>query len=97
MGLLFTLFYGFSGGTRNVFAIYLVLFVAAYMILRKNITWTQAAMLLCVAAGLLYFSAYYMLQFRTIGLGGLLSREARLKVSEEKPCSSTTIFRSSAG
>jgi len=67
-GLVFTLFYGFSSGTRNVFAIYLVLFVATYVLLRPRISWRVVTIICTIVAALLYFAAYYMLQFRTVGL-----------------------------
>ena len=69
--LLFTLFYAFSSGTRNVFCIYLLLFLASYILASKNITWKRVTILSLVAMTLLYAGAYYMLQFRKVGLGGL--------------------------
>jgi oligosaccharide repeat unit polymerase len=72
-GLLFTLFYGFSSGTRNVFCIYLITFIGAYILRRPRITWGRTALLSCLAAGLLFFAAYHMLQFRKVGLEGYLS------------------------
>lgn len=68
LGFLFTLFHGFSGGTRNVFCIYLIIFLASYVLLKPNISWKRVIVLACVAAGLLYFASYHMLQFRTVGL-----------------------------
>jgi hypothetical protein len=67
-GLAFTLFYGFTGGTRNVFAIYVVLFVGAYIMFRPKIGWKGITLLSVVTAAVLGFSSYYMLQFRTVGL-----------------------------
>jgi len=68
LGLVFTLFFGFSSGTRNVFAVYLVLFVGSYVIFKPDIGWRYAACLACLTAAILYLSAYYMLQFRQVGL-----------------------------
>jgi hypothetical protein len=68
LGLALTFFYGFSSGTRNVFCIYLLIFVASYVLLKHDITWRRIIVLLCVAVALLYAGAYYMLQFRDIGL-----------------------------
>jgi oligosaccharide repeat unit polymerase len=70
LGLVFTFFYAFSCGTRNVFCIYLIIFVTSYLLLKRIFTWKRAIVLLCVAAGLLTFAAYYMLQFRKVGLEG---------------------------
>jgi hypothetical protein len=72
LGTGFTLFSGFSGGTRNVFAVYVILFVGSYMIFRRGIGWRYAAFLGCVTGGILYLSAYHMLQFRQIGLAAYL-------------------------
>jgi oligosaccharide repeat unit polymerase len=72
LGLAFTLFYGFSGGTRNVFVIYVVIFVSSYIICKREISWRYIAFLTCLTAGILYLSAYYMLQFRQVGLGAYI-------------------------
>jgi oligosaccharide repeat unit polymerase len=72
LGLAFTLFYGFSGGTRNVFAVYVILFVGSYVIFKSGIGWRYAVFLGCVTAGVLYLSAYYMLQFRRVGLAAYM-------------------------
>ena len=74
-GFLFTLFYAFASGTRNVFCVYLVTFVVAYILLRPNITWKRMFVLCCLAAGLLFFAAYYMLQFRDVGLESYVERD----------------------
>src|SRR5262249_12999282 len=68
LGLVFTFFCGFAGGTRNVFCIYLIIFLASYILLKHNITWKRVIVLSGVAAVLLYSAAYYMLQFRQEGL-----------------------------
>jgi oligosaccharide repeat unit polymerase len=68
-GLGLTLFYGFSSGTRNVFCIYLVLFVTSYILNKGNMTWKRVIVLSSVTAALLYLAAYHMLAFRTVGLG----------------------------
>lgn len=68
LGLLFTLFSGFASGTRNVFCLYVIIFVIAYVLRRPNITWKRVTLLSAMAAALLYLAAYYMLQFRTVGL-----------------------------
>lgn len=67
-GLLFTLFYGFASGTRNTFAIYLLMAVGSYT-LRCEKLGAEATLIGGAAiAFILYLSAYYMLQFRTVGL-----------------------------
>jgi hypothetical protein len=83
LGLVFTLFFGFSSGTRNVFAVYLVLLVVSYVIFKPDIGWRYAACLACLTAAILYLSAYYMLQFRQVGLayyfesGGMVAAPAQ--------------------
>jgi len=76
LGLLFTLFNGFSSGTRNVFCVYLAIFVATYILLKPDMSWRRVIVLSCMAAGILYLSAYYMLQFRKVGLEGYIERGA---------------------
>src|SRR5262249_44353357 len=71
-GLLFTLFAGFSSGTRNVFCIYLLIFLASYIISKRNINWKQLVAMSSIVVILLYIGAYYMLQFRQTGLGNYL-------------------------
>ena len=68
LGLLLTLFYGFSSGTRNVFCVYIIIFAVTYLLLKRDITWTRVIFLSCVVAGTAYFASYYMLQFRKVGL-----------------------------
>src|SRR6516162_8341108 len=83
IGLVFTLFFGFASGTRNVFAVYLVLLVVSYVIFKPDIGWRYAACLACLTAAILYLSAYYMLQFRQVGLayyfesGGMVAAPAQ--------------------
>jgi hypothetical protein len=78
-GVAFTLFYSFSGGTRSVFAVNLILALGSYIIFKHKIRWGRVAVLFALTAGMLYLSAYYMLQFRTIGLEAYLlgSREVQ--------------------
>src|SRR5262249_22626352 len=71
-GVAFTWFYGFAGGTRNTFAIYLVLFVGAYIMFGPTRNWMHTVLLLVVTGGVLGLSSYYMLQFRTVGLGAYI-------------------------
>jgi hypothetical protein len=73
LGLVFTFFCGFSGGTRNVFCVYLIIFLTSYILLKRNITWKRVIVLSGVAAALLYVAAYYMLQFRQVGLGSYVA------------------------
>jgi hypothetical protein len=74
LGLVFTLFCGFSAGTRNVFCTYLIIFLASYILLKRNITWKRVIVLSGVAAVLLYSAAYYMLEFRQEGLENYIEK-----------------------
>jgi hypothetical protein len=66
--LLLTFFFGFSSGTRNIFASYLVTFLIAYSF-ALPFARQKELIVLCVASALVMVSAtYYMLQFRTVGL-----------------------------
>ena len=79
LGFLLTLFHGFSGGTRNVFCIYLIIFLGTYLLLKPNVSWKRVIVLLSAAAGLLYFASYYMLQFRMVGLDSYIERRGEVK------------------
>jgi hypothetical protein len=39
------------------------------MLLKENITWKRVVVVSCVSAGALFLAAYFMLQFRQVGLG----------------------------
>jgi len=64
----FTLFYGFSSGTRNVFASFLVTFLIAYgfALGREHVKRLMAVTVAVVL--LLLFSTYAMLEFRNMGM-----------------------------
>ena len=71
-GIAFTLLYTFSGGTRSVFAITVVLLLGSYIMFSQKIGLRHMAVLFALTAGVLYLSAYYMLQFRQIGMDAYL-------------------------
>jgi hypothetical protein len=74
LGLALTLFYGFSSGTRSLFAIFVILFVGSYVIFKPQIGWRYSVLLFCLTGAILYLSAYYMLQFRQLGLANYMER-----------------------
>ena len=82
-GLGFTLFYGFALGTRNVFAIYLILFVGAYVMISPKIGWKRIALLSAVTGAVLGLSSYYMLQFRMVGLEAYINGQTDSGFREE--------------
>ena len=68
-----TLFYGFSSGTRNVFAGFLVTFLIGYSLAAAALSNEGTCVLLGSACALVMcFATYFMLQFRTVGLRNYL-------------------------
>ena len=85
--LLFTFFYGFTSGTRNVFATYLVTFLIAYGV-ALPFGRQKELIALAIGAGLvMVFATYYMLQFRGVGL-----REYWHGNYEQPPVQERTLF-----
>ncbi len=72
---LFTLFYGFSTGTRNVFISYLVTFFIGYSFSLAQNRQRELAVISAVCLFLTLFATTFMLQFRTVGLKSYLSGE----------------------
>ena len=75
IGLLFTLFYGFSGGTRNVFAAYLLTFLIGYAFATGLEKKRELLTLTISVATLLIVSTFAMLHFRDAGLATYLKDE----------------------
>jgi len=70
---LLTLFFGFCGGTRNVFAAYLAGFVGTFLLTQPRLSFTRVATV-GICAGVIFMSAsYYMLEFRNIGFKRFVS------------------------
>ncbi len=69
---LLTLFHGFAGGTRNVFATYMAGMVGAYLLVQHRLTIWKVAVSGGLALALLLFSTKEMLVFRQIGLANYL-------------------------
>lgn len=67
--LMFTLYYGFSGGTRNVFGVYMLTFCSSYVMLNANISRFNLMVFIAVMSALTLVSMHYMLDFRSVGLG----------------------------
>ena len=68
LGVLFTLFYGFSSGTRNIFASYLVTFLIGYCFAAGVRQTKEIVIIAVLTAVLLVFSTKVMLDFREVGL-----------------------------
>ncbi|HWB58858.1 MAG TPA: O-antigen polymerase [Chthoniobacteraceae bacterium] len=67
-GLFYVLFFGFSGGTRNVFATYLVTFLIGYAFAMPRGRTKELIVVSAACAVLLVVSSVLMLQFRDEGL-----------------------------
>src|SRR6266487_3433052 len=67
LALIFTLLYGFSPGTRNIIASYLITFLAAY-IYASSASRRQIIAITAVVFGILFVSTYYEIRFRAVGL-----------------------------
>ena len=67
-----TLFYGFAGGTRNIFATFLVTFIMGYSLALPPHRHRELAALAIIGAAAMCFATYFMLQFRDAGLKNYL-------------------------
>ncbi|HEX4085522.1 MAG TPA: O-antigen polymerase [Chthoniobacteraceae bacterium] len=68
LGVLFTLFYGFSSGTRNIFASYLVTFLIGYCFAAGIRQTKEIVIITVLTAVALVASTKVMLDFRDVGL-----------------------------
>ncbi len=84
---LFTLFYGFSSGTRNVFATYLAGMIGAYLLVLPKLRLKQVVVAGLIGGGLLYSSTNHMLAFRQIGLSTYLKYGAANTIYEDEDSS----------
>jgi oligosaccharide repeat unit polymerase len=72
VALLFTFFYAFSSGTRNVFASYLVTFLIGYAFAAPFIKRTALIAVAGTTAVVFVVASHFMLQFRSDGLNNYL-------------------------
>jgi len=68
LGVLFTLFYGFSSGTRNIFASYLVTFLIGYCFAASRQQTREIVVVTALSVVALVVSTKVMLDFRDVGL-----------------------------
>jgi oligosaccharide repeat unit polymerase len=83
IGYLFTLFYGFASGTRNIFATYLATFLVAYAFTVEAKRKKELIMVSAATAGLMLFATVMMLQFRNIGLSNYLAGDTEVQVQRK--------------
>jgi oligosaccharide repeat unit polymerase len=74
LGVLFTLFYGFSSGTRNVFASYLVTFLIGYVFAAHRRQTKEILLITALAMVALVVSTKVMLDFRDVGLEDYITK-----------------------
>jgi hypothetical protein len=84
--LLFTFFYSFSSGTRNLFAGHLVTFIIGYAFALPRSRRKELAALCAGGAVAMVIATVLMLEFRTVGLRDYLSSTyVKAPVTEEQP------------
>jgi oligosaccharide repeat unit polymerase len=66
--LLFTFYYGFSGGTRSVFATYVITFAGMYFLAKPQVNLRQILLAGLPMLAVLLVATVYMLEFRNIGI-----------------------------
>jgi len=76
--VLFTFYYGFSSGTRNILAIYVITFVGAYFLTKPKTSLRQILYLGGPIIVLGVIGTIYMFEFRKIGLSNFSLAESRL-------------------
>ncbi|MGM3308946.1 O-antigen polymerase [Anabaena sp. WFMT] len=72
----FTLFYGFSGGTRNVLAAYIATFMAAYFLTLQSPTLIKLLIPTAIMGYAMVFATRHMLGFREMGIINYLATAA---------------------
>lgn len=63
----FTLFYGFTSGTRNIFAAYLATFIVAYAFSYRKQRRTELVAVGAIVAAMMLLATTMMLEFRNVG------------------------------
>ncbi len=81
---LFTLFYGYTGGTRHVFDSYLVTFLIGYAFATQNARSHELLYVAAVCVVLLIFSTVTMVKFREVGLKDYLNGPADTEGADSK-------------
>lgn len=67
LGLAFTLFYGYTSGTRNIFATYLATALVAYAFAAGKERRREVFFIAAIAGGAMLYATTTMLEFRNIG------------------------------
>jgi oligosaccharide repeat unit polymerase len=72
-----TYYYAFASGTRNVFATYIITFVGCYLLSKPHMNWRRALLFGLPMLAVLAVGTYFMLEFRSRGLGNFSFTEDR--------------------
>ncbi len=72
---IFTLFFGFSGGTRNLFITYLATFITGYLITLRRNNFNNTILPILITVFIALYGSYHMLEFRTMGLRNYLQNQ----------------------
>jgi oligosaccharide repeat unit polymerase len=72
-----TYFEAFASGTRNVFATYIITFVVGYLLSKPHMNWRRAVLFGLPMLAVLAVGTYFMLEFRSRGLGDFSFAEDR--------------------
>lgn len=82
--LLLTFYFGFSSGTRNIFAAYLVTFLIGYAFALPFARRNELFILCGGSAVLMIAVSFFMLEFRSVGLRNYLNGDHAPRMSEER-------------
>ncbi len=84
LGLLFTLFYGFTTGTRNIIGSFLITFLVSFFY-ASGARLTKTVIVSCLlSAGLMMLSVIHGIEFRTVGFKNYLGGARPSSAEEEK-------------
>ena len=72
--LFFTLFHGFSSGTRNIFVVFIITYICAYIMVQPNISKTRVIHMGVISGLILLVSVQVILEFRREGLANYVKR-----------------------
>src|SRR5262249_17529809 len=67
--ILFTFYFGFSSGTRHIFAIYVITFLGSFFLNKSELKVRHFMLLGLPTLVVLFVAMAYMLQFRSEGIG----------------------------
>lgn len=84
VGFLFTLFYGFSSGTRNIFATYLATFLVAYVFSYDTKRKKELIAVSAITAALMLAATVVMLEFRNIGFTNYLEDYKEIREAKKE-------------